>query len=157
MRKITALTVAALLLSVPVFAQTAGPRGGTQGQAQSPQTAQHRFAGMAAIEKKVLSELNLTKDQTAKVKALDKERAEKIKALRATAKAGTTKPDRQAMRAEIQKIQKWYQDELKGILGSQKYTEYQEKMKAEIAKARQNAGGKAGAGIGGGQHGKNGG
>ena len=103
---------------------------------------------MGNIEKGIIAKLGLTKAQNDKVTTLMKLRGDKLKALmEKTQKTDAQKRDRQAFRAEFQKVQTWYQGELKSVIGAQKFAKYEAMVKAEREKMAKQSGATAGKGA----------
>ncbi len=103
---------------------------------------------MGNIEKGIIAKLGLTKAQNDKVTTLMKLRGDKLKALmEKTQKTDAQKRDRQAFRAEFQKVQTWYQGELKSVIGAQKFAKYEAMVKAEREKMAKQRGATAGKGA----------
>lgn len=145
---IAATLSAAILMTTSALAQQAGPRGG-QGRPGGEQM-QERRQKMEKIEKDVLKSLNLTTAQQKQIDALKKSRQKKTQELRSKAQNG----DRQALRGEMQKIQKDFRDGMKKIMGEQKYKVYTEKLQAAMKKEFGDRAGRRGGGQrGGGQRG----
>lgn len=129
--------VLAMGLTTSVFAQAAGPKGGApgqgQGQKQGAGALKDRAAAMQKVHQEILAKLNLSAQQKSQLEALQKKEKAAMEALREKAKAG----DREALRAEMQKIRKDAQEGLKAILNEQQQQQYQELLKA----AREKMGG----------------
>ncbi len=137
--KILIVAGALAAMATTSLAQAAGPRGGGQGGANMQQRMKQREAMMT----KIYDQLGLTADQKKKIAALDKARAEKMKA-EFSKNAGKTAPtpdQQKARREEFKKAQEQYDASLKKIMGEAKYTKFVQLRKDAMAKMRQNRGG----------------
>lgn len=142
------IAAAALGLSGAAIAQDAGPKGGApkQGNQGGNRGPRMNWKRMQEIQKEILAQLNLTADQKKKVEALNKKTADALMALRE--KQG----DRQAMRAEMRKINDAHRDEFKSILTKEQHQKYRQLMQQKLKELREKEGktGKGGNGKSGG-------
>jgi hypothetical protein len=123
------LSCGAVLMAAFAPAQGAGPRGGAPGKGDRAEFAKK----MEAAHQNVLKRLNLTPKQTQEVAALDKKRAEQLKALREK-NAGQGRDGAAPRREEMRKIQQDYRAGLERILGPDKSKQYRELMREEMQK-----------------------
>jgi Spy/CpxP family protein refolding chaperone len=124
---LASLACATMLMAAIAPAQGAGPRGGAAGQGDRAGMAKK----MEATHQAVLKKLNLTPKQTQEVAALDKKRADQLKALR-DKNTGNNRDG--ARREEMRKIQQDYRTNLEKILGPEKSKQYRDLMQAEMKK-----------------------
>ena len=162
MKKQLVMIAAALLLGTMAFGQAAGPRGGAGGgQGKGPGQAGQRGGGQGQMEKKIIDQLGLSAAQKKQWEAYAKARGEKMKAMREKMSAGGQKPDRQAMMAQMKKMQEENKASIKKILTPAQFTKFESLMKAEREKFMkerpQGAGGPGGPGGKGARGGKGGG
>lgn len=131
-----------------VFAQTPGvkkqaPVAGAQGQG--------RGAKMMEVQKEIFAQLNLNKKQTKEIEALNKARADKMKANGEKAKAEGQTADRTKMREAMQKSRDEYNAKLKSILGDKTFAKYEASMKEKMKALRAKQGDTTKTGKGGGK------
>ena len=125
--------VLTLAFSAVSFAQDAGPQGG-QLQGKRKMARGGGMGMMAKFQKEVLATLTLTDVQKSKIADMNKDLAEKIKALRKENK-GTE--GNKGAGAEVKKIRQSYDKELQTVLGPENWKKYREAMLAKMKEARE--------------------
>jgi Spy/CpxP family protein refolding chaperone len=132
----------ALAISTATVAQSAGPKtGATAKTGQQRGMNQARMKQMAEARKEVFAKLALTKDQQAKIKALDAKTEKSLKDLIAKARAGGKKPGPE-VREKVQAIRKSHRDAVDKILSASQRAKYRDLMKAKREEMRKKRGSK---------------
>lgn len=137
----TILGISALAMSLATtsFAQSAGPKGGSLGQATG--AGGHKGQeGAMKVNREILAQLNLTRDEQAKIKVLEKDTKEKIKTLRQSPAAVT---DKKALREQVRAIQKGYRESLMQILTTDQQAQYKKLWEETMHKMHHGAAGGA--------------
>ena len=142
MKRFLALIAAGLMITgiaTTAFAQNAGPRG--QGGPPTIGGMNGRMGGDVRnqVHARVIAGLGLTATQKNAVAAADKKHIAAQDKIRKDFQGKTSEADRKKMRDAMEKARSTYEAELKKALGS-KYSSYQTKMQAEMAKEMQKMG-----------------
>jgi Spy/CpxP family protein refolding chaperone len=132
---LTIVAIATLSLSFGsvAMAQDAGPQGG-QLQAKRHGGMGGGIKMMERIQKDVLASLTLTDDQKSKIVDLNKDLADKIKALMEQNKGTEGNKNLGAQRKTVMKD---YNDQMHTILGPDLWKQYREGMLAKMKEARE--------------------
>jgi Spy/CpxP family protein refolding chaperone len=132
-----ATAVMALSVIAPVMAQQPGPRQGDE-RAATPQ----RREMIEQIRQRVLNQLGLTQAQRTRIAALDKKLEEDL------AKLAQTQADRQARAPRMRELRQQHQRDVQAVLTAQQRTRFQELMREEMRRMREELGKGGGKGKG---------
>lgn len=142
--KVFTMALAMGALIVGANAQAAGPKGG-QGLGKGSQAkglgggGQRNMQRMLEVRNRVFAQLNLTAEQKSKIEAIDKKHRDAMQKL-------MQEPgDRQAKMPKFRELQTKHREEFQAVLTPAQRTRFQELMRAEMQKMREERG-KAGSG-----------